>query len=373
MPHPLKHRWSLANNYLGGITLDRWLALLRENRISPAYWHRAAFVTAAAALNSAAARRERRTDDAVRATEIESPPIFILGHWRSGTTHLHNLIARDRRFAFPNTYQVINPLTFLTTEAANTRRFARLLPAKRPMDDVAMGFGEPQEDEFAPCLMTLRSLYLGVSFPRNAGYERYLTFDGVPPEEVGEWKAALLWFCRKLTYAGGGRPLVLKSPAHTARIRLLLDLFPGARFVHIHRHPHDVFRSTRHYFDTAVWFTYLQKPDRSVIDDQIIRLYRALHDAFHAQRDLIPAGQFHELSFAELESDPLGAVRRTYEALDLPDFDAFRPDLAAYLASLKGYRKNRFKALEPRIVERLAAEWRTEFDLWGYDPCGDRA
>ena len=43
-------------------------------------------------------------------------PLFILGIWRSGTTHLHNLFAQDDRFAFANNYQVCFPRTFLTME-----------------------------------------------------------------------------------------------------------------------------------------------------------------------------------------------------------------------------------------------------------------
>jgi hypothetical protein len=369
MAEPLKHRASVANNYLAGITLGRWLELLRENRVSPAYWHRAAFVTAAAVMNSLAARAERKFDEAVRTTPTPRAPVFILGHWRSGTTHLHNLLARDPRLAFANTYQVVNPLTFLTTEETNTRRFARLVPAKRPMDDVAMGFGEPQEDEFAPCLISLCSLYLGISFPQNlARYERYLTFADATPAEREAWKQALLWFCKKLAFQHGDRPLVLKSPPHTARIRMLLEIFPDARFVHIHRHPHDVFRSNRHYWDTAVWFTYLQKPDRSTVDDGIIRRYRELHNAFHTQRPLVPHGRFHELAFRELEDDPIGILERVYAALDLPDFEDFRADAMAYLATLGGYRKNRFEPLEPALATRLAREWAPEFERWKYDP-----
>ncbi len=76
---------------------------------------------------------------------------------------------------------MVNPHTFLTTEAFNTRRFRALLPDTRPMDNVALSFDAPQEDEFAPTLACFRSLYPGISFPRNvAHYERYLTFRGVP-------------------------------------------------------------------------------------------------------------------------------------------------------------------------------------------------
>ena len=86
-------------------------------------------------------------------------------------------------------------------------------------------------------------------------------------------------------------------------------MFPDARFVHIHRHPYQVFRSCRHYYDTATWYSYLQKPDTSLIDDRIIRRYTRLHDAFFAERDLIPEGRFHEIRFDDLERKPMATMQ----------------------------------------------------------------
>ena len=276
----LKHRWSVGNNYLAGITAGMWWRLLRENRfaIDPAYWHRALFITGASLVNSWYRRGEqRRYGRAIDEVEITKPPLFILGHWRSGTTLLHYLLAQDNaQFTFANTYQAVNPCTFLTTEEVNTRRFSGMVPPQRPMDNMELGFHTPQEDEFAPLLLTLRSLYLGISFPKRADiYAKYLTFRGVPRGEIDELHAALLWFCKKLTFKQD-RALLLKSPPHMARIPLLLEMFPDARFVHIHRNPYDVFRSTRHYFNTAIWYTYLQRPDRSTIDDGIMERYDAM-------------------------------------------------------------------------------------------------
>ena len=369
MPEPLQHRWSVANNYLAGITLDRWLELLCHHRISPAYWHRALFITAAACMNSIARRHEDTLAAEIAATELSGPPLFILGHWRSGTTHLHNLLALDtKNFAFANTYQVTNPLTFLTTEEANTRRFAKLVPSKRPMDNMAMGFALPQEDEFAPCLDTLKSSYLGISFPRDVDYyDRYLTFKGVPESEMEEWRDALITFCKKLTWKYK-RPLLLKSPSHTARIRHLMDWFPGARFVNIHRHPHEVFRSTRHYWDTAVWYTYLQKPDRSKLDEEIMLRYRHVMDAYHEQAPQVPAERFHELAFTELESDPMGSLERIYDQLSIPDFEELRPIFQNYIDQQKSYRKNRFTALPEETLAMVNRHAQPEFERWNYDP-----
>lgn len=369
MPDQLKHRWSINHNYLGGICAAEWWSLLRENRfdVDPAYWHRAGFITLTSLMNSLLRRRERRDyDQAIAGVNVKAP-LFILGHWRSGTTLLHYLLAQDSdQFAFPNTYQAVNPETFLTTEEKNARRFAWLVPKTRPMDNMALSFQTPQEDEFAPCLMTLHSLYLGISFPRREQhYARYLTFRDVPEEDVEAWKNAFLRFLKKLTLKYN-RPLLLKSPPHTARIRLLLSMFPDARFVHIHRNPYTVFQSFQHYFDTALWYTYLQRPNLADINDGILRRYTALYDAFFEERQLIPPGQLHEVCFEDLERAPVEEIGRLYERLALPGFARFQPQLQAYVASQAGYRKNAFPPLAPALRAKIAREWHRSFEEWGY-------
>jgi omega-hydroxy-beta-dihydromenaquinone-9 sulfotransferase len=366
----LKRRWSVANNYLAGITAGDWWRLLRENRfaVSPTYWHRAAFITLASLVNSHFRKREERQyKDQIEQVEIQQAPLFILGHWRSGTTLLHYLMAQDtERFAFANTYQVVNPHTFLCTEEINTRRFARLVPATRPMDNMRQGFDTPQEDEFAPLLMTLRSLYLGISFPQHeAQYANYLTFEKVPAEVIDEWKRAVLWFCKKLTFKYR-RQLVLKSPPHTGRIRLLLEIFPQAKFVHIHRDPYRVFQSQRHYFDTAIWYTYLQRPDRSLIDTGILQRYNTMYDAFFKDREQISGSQFHEVRFDDLERDPIGEVRRIYAQLDLGSFAKVESKLRAYVDSLASYGKNEFAPLAEADRHRVAESWSRGFEAWNY-------
>lgn len=370
MANTLKHRWSLGHNYLAGISAGDWFALLRANRfaVDPVYWHRGAFITLVSFINSFYRwREERRFGKAVEETTITQPPLFILGHWRSGTTHLHNLLALDtEQFAYANTYQVVNPHTFLTTEEVNIRRFAFLLPKKRPMDNMALSFESPQEDEFAMLLGCGYSLYLGITFPRHEDeYSKYLTFRGVPAEQIARWKAVFVRFLKKLTLKYG-RAVVLKSPPHTARIKLLLETFPDARFVHIHRDPYTVFRSTQHYFDTAIWYTYLQRPNREIIDARILERYKVMYDAFFEERSLIPPGRFHEMSFDDLERDPLEQMRLLYDKLSLSGFEKLKPKLREYLRPLSDYKKNTYSELPEDVRERVAKEWRRGFEEWGY-------
>lgn len=366
----LKHRWSISSNYLTGITFGKWLRLLSENRfqIAPAYLHRAAVITLASLSNSAlAAVEQARFGRAIAQTRITQPPLFILGHWRSGTTHLHDLLAQDdAQFNFANTYQVVNPYTFLATEGLASRLFSWMVPPKRQMDNVALSFSSPQEDEFAPLLMTLKSVYLGISFPnRTPEYEKYLTFKDAPKAEVEEWMAAFLQFCRKLSL-NDPRALLMKSPPHTGRIATLLRMFPDARFVHIHRDPYRVFQSQRHFFDTVCWYTYMQRPDLAAIDEGILQRYTAMFDAFFADRPLIPEGRFTEIRFEDLEADPVGQLQRIYNDLSLDGFADFRPKVQRYLATLKGYEKNDFAQLDPAAKVMVADRWRRSFETWGY-------
>jgi LPS sulfotransferase NodH len=353
---------------LAGITLGRWLKVLRANgfAVDWPYWGRAVSITLGSIPNTLLAAWENLLyRQKIRDTKI-APPLFILGIWRSGTTLLHNLLAQDDRFAYPNTYQTSFPQTFLTTEKLNAKLLGFFFPKKRPMDNVAFGFAEPQEDEFALCPL-IGGFTMGWAFPRRARfYNRYLTLREAPANEAAEWKAALTWFLQKLAFKYG-KPLVLKSPGHTCRIRVLLELFPEARFVHIRRNPFDVFRSTQHLIRngiTPVWT--LQRPDYRDLDDRIIREYKEVYGAFFEERGLIPRGRIHEVSFEGLEADPIGQVRKTYEALALPDFKAIEPTLQRYVESLAGYKKNVFPDLPAELRARIAGEWRRCFEEWGY-------
>jgi hypothetical protein len=358
----------LGPGVLGGLTLRDWLRLLRDNRfaLSQRYLLRTLVVSYQSVTNSALGWYEdRRYRSRLKDVQV-APPLFVIGHWRSGTTHLHNLLAADGRLAFPNNYQVFYPHTFLTTERLSSRLIEPFLPPRRPMDRMEWDMRSPQEDEFALAAATGLSPYLGWAFPRRRDhYDRYLTFREVPAHEVARWQAALVLFLKKLTWKYR-RTLVLKSPPHTCRIKLLLETFPGARFVHIRRNPLDVFRSSRLMFRTVFDLHRVQRPRADDLDGWVLRQYRVMYDAFFEERGLIPVGQFHELAYEELEKNPVVQLRHTYEALSLPDFGIVEPALRRYLASIAHYKKNEFADLPAELRSRIATSWRRCFEEWGY-------
>lgn len=362
----LKHT---GTGILGGATFSQWWKLLGDNKfhVEPRYWPRALNLTLASTVNSLVKRHE----DRVFGPELENPeipaPLFILGAWRSGTTHLFNLMAQDDRFGYPTTYDVVNPHTCLTMAGPGARLLHTLAPGTRPMDRMKQGAYEPSEEDMAMVPAGMSSM-LGLVFPsRRDHYWRYVTLDEVDPDELASWRQTYLRFVGKMTLARG-RPLILKSPANTGRIRLLLDMFPEARFVTIHRHPHEIYQSTRHtWVTTTPWW---RLHGGSFDSWMIIRRYAELFDAYFDQRALIPEGRLHEVAFTDLEENPLNTLNGIYESLGLPAFPWARPAIEAYLADISGYRRNVLEDPPRVIAERLARQWPKAFDNWGYERVG---
>jgi len=355
------------SSLIAGATFGQWCRLLRQNRfrVDTGYWLRTFSSFACTGWNSLVYLWEKRIYESKLGNVAIPPPIFVLGFNRSGTTHLHNLLCVDQRFAFPTVFQTMFPNTFLTTEKFGTRLLRLLLPRTRPQDEVYFDVGTPQEDEFALCTATWLSPYTWCIFPRDGKYEQFLTLLDATEREQDTWRAALMLFLQKLTHRYG-RTLVLKSPPHTARIELLLEMFPQARFVHVHRDPYTVFASNRRSSQQVQGYLQYQVAAGTDVEDRIIHLYRQTYDAFFEQLPSIPTGHFCEVAFDKLQVDPVGEMRRIYSELKLPTFDVVETDLRRYVESLRYYRMNRHAPLDDQTRERVANSWKRCFDAWGY-------
>ena len=354
---------------LAGITLSDWLVLLAENgfRISPRYWGKVPFLTLSSAVTSLC----RPVEQAMYGTQVRNvqpdPPVFILGCWRSGTTHLHNLLTVDDQFASPSMFQTMYPHTFLMSEAWLRPLLDLMTPSKRFMDNMHQGLREPHEDEMALAIMSLRSNMLSWAFPRNeTRYDRFLDFHDVSQHDREVWKRCLELFVRKVTVRTG-RQLVLKSPNHTARIQLLRELYPAARFLNIRRHPYDVFRSMCHMASKVQPVWGLQTMDPADIPEMVINTYKRLYDAYLEQKVSVPEGHLHEIAYEDLVARPVDVLEQAYGALGLDGFEAAKPQLESYVAEQSSYQRNRHAELPDDDVERLKREWGRYFEALGYD------
>lgn len=363
------HRFR-GSTYPFGFDARGWMSLLRENdfAVDREYWRRAALATLASIPNSVhGAKEDKIYGPVIMQTEIK-PPLFILGHARSGTSHLHRLLILDDQFAYPDVYETHLPHSFLSAKERHVRLVEFLLPKTRPMDNMIMNVHAPEEDEFAMLFLTRCSPYAGFMFPRHWDrYQQYLTFRKVSDAELGRWKAGFAWFLKKLTWKHGRR-LLLKSPPHTARIRMLLEMFPDAEFIHIHRDPYTVFQSTHNLFLKVTPHTQFQHADSSQLTERIIKQYNDMYDAFFEERTLIPSKRFHEIRFEDLERDPIGQLEAIYLHFNLAGFKHLEPRLRLYVDLIKEYRKNPYPELSPAVRQRIADSWGRSFSAWGYPP-----
>lgn len=301
----------------------------------------------------------------IKQTRVSRSPLFVLGHWRSGTTLLHNLLSLDPAFSFPNLYQCMRPGHFLLTERFATFLTRRFLPKSRPMDNMALGWELPMEDEMAIAIDCGLSPYLMAAFHgRTEVWGRFFDPKQMTVQELRAWKASLLKLLKKLTLLGN-KTIVLKSPTHTFRVPLLLEMFPEARFIYIYRNPQAVYRSTLHLRQTLFVESSLEPPRPEVIPEETFIYYEQCVRAYEQAKSLIPAGRLCELRFEDLEEDVIGQMSRLYRELDLPGWAAVQNRLEQQLPALGSYRKNQFNA-DPETTRKVAERLGWISDLYGY-------
>ncbi len=351
------------------MNLGGWLRLLSRNRwdIGWKYWHIALAIIFWAAFNTVWGWVQTLTyAHRLRGFRMQHAPIFILGHWRSGTTLLHELLVQDERHGYPSTWACLAPNHFLRSEYFAFRFLNFLIPKQRPMDNMPAGWRRPQEEEFAICNLGLPSPYLTIAFPNHPPQApEYITMERVPPTELARWKAALLRFLTQVSFRTGKR-MVLKSPPHTGRIKVLLEMFPDAKFVHIVRDPYVVFSSTINLWHELYSRYGLQTPTYEGLEDYVFDTFLEMYDAFERQRELIPPGRFCEVRYEDLVQDPIAGMRNIYSQLELGQFEEALPAMEEYLASTQGYRTNRYE-LPADLRDRITARWSRFIQQYGYD------
>jgi hypothetical protein len=298
---------------------------------------------------------------------IDKPPLFVIGHWRSGTTLLHNLLAQDPQFTFPNMYQVLFPNHFLVTETVTTKLTASLVPRTRPMDNLPAGWKIPQEEDIGLAIQTCLSPYMLMADPdRDDKVRRLWDLQMITPEEKKLWQREYTRFVKKVTLRDPQRrQLVLKSPVNTLRIPALLELYPDAKFVYIYRNPFDVFNSAVHLRRTMFRENSLGFPVLRDIEDSIYWVMEFTSRTYNRDKALLPPGRLHEVRYEDLEQDPVGGLEQIYSTLNLDGFERLREIVEPQVPELKRFKKNEYKydrAKMDEAYERL----RYLFDVYGY-------
>jgi omega-hydroxy-beta-dihydromenaquinone-9 sulfotransferase len=354
---------------LVGSKFSSWVSALRlYGGVDRMGLTRAACISAVSFLGSPVRVYENlRFGRAIARERLDPPPVFIIGHWRSGTTNLHNHLLQDDQFGCVSFLQCLMPSGFLSMHGIVRRYLEKRLPETRPMDQVPAGLAEPMSEDFALGSITDLTHYHSYYFPRSADhiFRRTILFDDVTPAEIDQWGKDYLHLLRKVAYAAGGRRLLLKNPAHTGRIPHILKLFPNAKFIHVIRNPLPVYGSTCKLIEKFLDLFSLQKYDLDGVSAHVLERYRLLMERYLRDRDLIPPGQLLEVRHEEMVANPMQVLERIYGDLKLPGFDEARPRMERYVATLSNYQTNTY-VTDPDTARRVREACGFAFDTWGY-------
>jgi hypothetical protein len=351
-------------HFMGLAPLDSVLALLFRTRpkVPVALWPRLIMLLCFSALSTVLSLPERLAIALwlrfrPRHPEHHEAPVFVLGYFRSGTTWLQTLLAHDPNLRTPIWLEALSPHTFVVTWFVLRLLLAPFLMLVRIRAVSPLGATLPAEDDFALCNWARTSVIAGRAiFPAQQHfYNRFHDLERLTPEERARWEDHERAFVGKLLLTAKGRRPLLKSPSHTARVRYLLRLFPGAKFVHISRPPRVVFQSNIALFKGLQDTFRLERPiDPDAQEEMIVEEYLATTDRYVADRALIPPGDLAELRLQDLVADPVGEIARIYGELGLTFSDPFRQRLVAHLDAPKQRKPLKHAPLTPAQEVRAA-------------------
>ncbi|MDO4552164.1 MAG: sulfotransferase [Bacillota bacterium] len=352
-----------------GCRLDAWLHLLAQNhfRILPRRIPQALLITAASLILFPFALIERLLLAVPVSRQRPREPLFIMGHWRSGTTFLINLLSRDPRFGFFTPVTTITGNNALLFRPILTRAQKRVLPGARPMDNLEYRADLPMEEIYAVANSSTLALVHMLSFPRRA--QRYLDtafVETLPEKDRRRWEKLYCYAISRQTLFTKGKPLVLKSPDNTCRAALLHRLYPDARFLHIYRDPYAVIPSTINMFCKMMGMMTFQKaPSREYMEDAIIDVFRRVYQTWLADLRRLPPERVMEIRYEDFEKTPLEHLREIYKTLGLPDFQEAELCFSRYLDEQASYRKNSF-TLSPELIKKINQNLGFYFEHYGY-------
>ena len=305
---------------------------------------------------------------AVREHVVEKPPIFLVGHWRSGTTHLHNLLSRDPQFGFLDFAQTAMPSNMLSRKTGIGRDIIqRVIPETRGYDNVKLSLQEPQEEEMALGNLNPICLYNTYYFPGQLleHSRRSLFFEGVSESEKAKFEASYEFLVRKLSFAHDGKQLLFKNPPSTTRIPMLKKLFPGARFVHIVRNPYPVYRSNvakfARLFNAFAWQDFLDVD----LHAYTIKTYEDLMKRYLHDREALSDGELFETSYEKITEDPLGEVSKIYDAFGIDGKEEGLEHIGRYVEEIRGYKRN-VHQIKKAHADEIRERWAFSFEHWGY-------
>lgn len=257
------------------------------------------------------------------------------------------------------------PWIYLTAKRHLNWMLGRSLPDKRPMDNLKLGLDLPTEPEYALGNMTVSTMLAGYMIPSQmySVFRKTVLFENACAKE--EWKGAFKYFMQKLTLKNDGKQLVIKAPENLGRVKEILEVFPDAKFIHIHRNPYRVYFSTERLYRVTLPLVAMEYCSSSIVQEFIQRSYQEMFERFFEAKKLIPKGNLSELRYDDLIGAELDELERVYNELGLEGFEAAKPFIRQEVKTYENYQTNTYN-YPPEKMAEIYANWKDVFAALGY-------
>ena len=275
----------------------------------------------------------------IRDIEITAP-IVIAGLPRTGTTHLHNLLAADPALRSLPYWESLEPVALpgdapddpdVATSASTVARIERARTSLDFLDAAVPHLRRMHEmtpthvhEEIQLLAIDASTMFFETMAPIPTWRDAYRAAD-----QTAHYRY-LRTVLQVLTFLRGGERWVLKSPQHLEQFGPLLEVFPDAVVVVTHRDPVAVSASM------ATMVTYTSRLQLARVDPVLVGGYWIdrvgdLLDACVHDRELLPADRSIDVRFHEFMADDLGTVEQIYGLAGQPLDEAARAGHRAYL------------------------------------------
>ena len=359
----------LPINTLVGADWKTFNAITKGREIDAAYKGKFRLTKAVCRMLSILAPlQDKRYEKLLADKPLEHDPVFILGHWRSGTTFVHNVFSCDKHFGYNTTYQTVFPHLMMWGQPFFKKNMSWLMPDKRPTDNMELAVDLPQEEEFALANMMPYTYYNFWFLPKHQQEyaDKYLLFDDISEAELKVFEETFTRLIKISLWNTHGTQFLSKNPPHTGRVKELVKMFPNAKFIYLMRNPYTVFESTRSFFTNTIQPLKLQDITPAELEQNILSIYAKLYHKYEADKASIPAGNLIEVKFEDFEADAMGMTEHIYDALSIPGFADARAAIEQYVGGKKGYKKNNYK-YDDRTVQLVQDNWDFALKQWNYE------
>lgn len=250
---------------------------------------------------------------AIHSTPLKEPPVFIIGHWRSGTSFLQDTLAMDPQFHYLSLYRMITAPYFLISEPwlfpfLNTIIKKLKLPYGFQRTTLNLSFSG--EMDVALTFMGNHLAYTWAHLLPKKYQE--LILNSLKESHQTEWLEDYLFLMKKLQRQRPKAKIVVKSPGDTARIKAILRMFPEAKFINLHRDKNQTLHSTFYLWQQIQSNNAFQRVEETKIKKDIVWTMDYVTQKYMADKNMIPSNQLFELSFQDLHDFPTESLQKIY-------------------------------------------------------------